>query len=349
MCQFRSLQRSVAESLSFPHFKTHSPPPITAFPKIQGLVWGTPPVLRLLAEEGGLTGLEPSESLGLPSSGYECHSFPGFLWWFIQVPLSYPWEWPSRILSLQFYQRKIHAELWYETIFINSKRVTVSCPTSSALSLSSIPHATLIRLSHHFGLPLYLPFLSPFRNSPAFLRISSYTPTACTSLPLSILGSGLLWQPSLYLLPILPPFSSLIAPSWASPSAAAEVWISTTKKLPHVLKWSSCWTTADFPGQDFSLIFSGLLWSLSSCPDPPQMSRPVRNYSHGQSQRTSPQNFLIHQSGAKGTERVGESQPNEAGSRPLALKGSFTQNWRPGGREPSSPPLKQKPILQINT
>ena len=95
-------------------FKTHSPPPITALTGFQRLAWATPPVLSLLAEERGLTGLEPNESSGLSQFRLQTPpTSPGFLWWFIQVPLSYPWEWPSRFLSLQFCSRKIFHMLSY--------------------------------------------------------------------------------------------------------------------------------------------------------------------------------------------------------------------------------------------
>ena len=156
----------------------------------------------------------------------------------------------------------------------------------------------------------------------------SYIPTACTSLTLSpILNSGLRWQPRPYLLPTLPLCPNLIALlGGLSLCSCCSLSEHNNKKLPRVLKRSSCWTTANFPGRDFSLIFSGFLWSLSFCPGlphpHPRCLGAVGTQNPGLSQRTSPPKFL---------------SPPARGQRHRAGRGKSAK-W---GREQAASPVKE--------
>lgn len=76
---------------------------------------------------------------------------PGFLWWLIQLPISYSWEWPSRMLSLQFCNRKTLHILSFRNrqnaSIAKKKKVAFSCPPSSGPDSISLSCATTVRLT----------------------------------------------------------------------------------------------------------------------------------------------------------------------------------------------------------
>lgn len=173
----------------------------------------------------------------------------GFLWWFIQVPpLILETDFPG--FYLLTFAIGTHFTCWVLVTDKIHQWQKKSCFPMSSLLGPCLYHEPFQSGSHPaIGCSCPLP-----ANSPAFPTTFSVQPQL---VPFPLLGSSFCNNPAFTM--SLPCHTALapLPPSWASPSAAATDWISTTKNLPHALKWSSPWTTASFPGQDFSLLFSG--------------------------------------------------------------------------------------------